>query len=115
MCPVELHVKTSSGERVGAEVGGGEVGDTQVEIYRAAQPFLIFFNILLLYHGNVSRNVTPLSPDCSLIILSNEKRRKRGMREREREKKKCMRIAILPYSLHTGCVTTSLKKILTAQ
>lgn len=33
----------------------------------------------------MSRNVTPLSPDCSLIILSNEKRR--GMREREREKK----------------------------
>lgn len=61
-----------------------EVGDTQVEISGAAQPVFSLSlspSLLLLYHGNVSRNVTPLSPDCSLIILSNEKRRKRGMRE----------------------------------
>lgn len=87
--------------------GVGAVGDTQVEISGAAQPVFFSF-LLLLYHGNVSRNVTPLSPECSLIILSNEKRRKRRMRER----KKCMRIAILSYSLHTGCITTSLKKSL---
>lgn len=91
----------------------------QVEISGTAQPgffcFLCFNS--LLYHRNVSRNVTPLSPDCSLIILSNEKRRKRGEYERERGgREKCMRIAILSYSLlHTGCITTSLKKILTAQ
>lgn len=59
----------------------GTFGDTQVEISGAAQPvfffFLVPFHLLLLYHGNVSRNVTPLSPDCSLIIFSNEKKEKK--------------------------------------
>lgn len=59
---------------------GGVFSGAQVEISGTAQPgffgFLCFNS--LLYHRNVSRNVTPLSPDCSLIILSNEKRRRRG-------------------------------------
>lgn len=63
---------------------GGVFSGAQVEISGTAQPgffcFLCFNS--LLYHRNVSRNVTPLSPDCSLIILSNEKRRKRGEYER---------------------------------
>lgn len=113
---MELHIKTASGEKA----GGGVFSGAQVEISGTAQPGFFWFLCFnsLLYHRNVSRNVTPLSPDCSLIILSNEKRRKRGEYERggAREREKCMRIAILSYSLlHTGCITTSLKKILTAQ
>ena len=96
MCLVELHVKTASGRRGGAVevvVVGGAWRHTGRNFWNSNTVLSFFFFPLLkfLYHENVSRNVTPLSPDSSLITFSGEKRQKRGMREREvgERKKKC--------------------------
>lgn len=55
-------LKTASGERGGLEVGG--LGwHTGRNFWSSKTSF--FFFLLLLYHGNMSRNVTPLSPETA--------------------------------------------------
>lgn len=96
-------------ERV--EVWRGGVGDTQVEISGAAQPvffFLFLFSFTLVSWKREHKRNTPESGLQSNYFEQWKKKEVKGEWERE----KCMRIAILSYSLHTGCITTSLKKSL---
>lgn len=97
---------------------GGVFSGAQVEISGTAQPGFFVLQLTLVSQKREQKRYTPESRLQSNYFEQWKEKEKGGIWEGGvgREREKCMRIAILSCSLlHTGCITTSLKKILTAQ